>query len=154
MYVIRALVLIVKYLHLNPSLLHLTIQCALICASSNKGDPAKGNALPLSLTVAPGRTKKFRKTLTILDSTISSTDNMADELLQKPQNVKARLGTSHTDQFAYYMIFIKKKRNTRYSHYEIFILARERSINMYQKHLFQYVFVQYGLIHMVVKKGR
>ncbi|KAL2719870.1 LOW QUALITY PROTEIN: hypothetical protein V1477_021167 [Vespula maculifrons] len=57
--------------------------------------------------------KKFRKTLTILDSTISSTDNMADELLQKPQNVKAPLGTSHADQFAYHMIFIKKKRNRK-----------------------------------------
>ncbi|KAF7379309.1 hypothetical protein HZH66_014680 [Vespula vulgaris] len=85
--------------------------------SNDKGDPAKGNALPLNLSrwfrVAPGRTKKFRKTLTILDSTISSTDNMADELLQKPQNVKAPLGTSHADQFAYHMIFIKKKRNRK-----------------------------------------
>lgn len=34
------------------------------------------------------------------------------------------------------------------------IYSRERSVNMNQKHLFQYVFAQYGLIHMLVKKER
>ncbi|KAL2719968.1 hypothetical protein V1477_021115 [Vespula maculifrons] len=75
----------------------------------DKGDSSKGN----DLSYLQEALKKFRKTLTILDSTIPPTDNMADELLQKPQNVKAPLGTSHADQFAYHMIFIKKKRNRK-----------------------------------------
>ncbi|KAL2719686.1 hypothetical protein V1477_021180 [Vespula maculifrons] len=79
----------------------------------DKGDSSKGN----DLSYLQEALKKFRKTLTILDSTIPPTDNIYNlgpiELLQKPENVKARLVTSPTDQFAYHIIFIKTKRNRK-----------------------------------------